>query len=304
MNETQKQLTHKSVLVHEVLDALALKNDGLYLDATFGLGGHTRAILDANPTCKVVALDWDKITLEPNAKKLKEVYGDRLTIIWGNFAQLYKILKTNKLKNFDGILADFGTSQVQIQTREGLSFNSNTPLDMRMSKGHHFFTAQYILDHYTHKGLASIFFELGEERYANDIAKAIIEMRKENPIKTTKQLADLVKRIYVRRCPTMRFTKHPATRTFQALRIYVNKELENIKSFLPAATQVLKEDGRLVCISFHSLEDRIIKEFFLSEPHLNPLSKKPIVPSAEEINENASSRSAKLRVAQKCQALR
>lgn len=282
---------------NEALDGLNLKPGGVYVDATFGGGGHTRAILNKEPNCKVIALDWDKVAIEKNAPSLEAEFGDRIKIIWGNFAKLYNILKKEKISHVDGILADFGTSQHQILHKEGFSFNQDSPLDMRMSPSHQQITAEQILNTYTDKALAKIFFELGEEPKSRQIARAIIEKRREAPFQTTRQLAKLVEETVKYKKPSK---THPATRVFQALRIYINKELENIEIFLKTAIAMLNQDGRLVCISFHSLEDRIVKTIFREKQDvLEILTKKPIAPSQEEIDQNPSSRSAKMRIARK-----
>lgn len=286
---------HKSVLTKEVLEGLDLKPNGIYVDVTFGGGGHTRAILQAEPTCKVIALDWDKVAIETNAPALEEEFGDRLKVVWGNFARLHFIIK-KELKGalVDGILADFGTSQFQIHHKEGFSFAQDSPLDMRMSPAHQRVTAEHILNTFSEKDLATIFFEFGEEPKSRRIARAIVEQRKEKPFKTTRQLAELIEKII----PKTRI--HPATKVFQALRIYVNRELKNIEIFLKAAINALKPGGRLACISFHSLEDRIVKTIFRENgDKLKIVTKKPIVASLEEVEENPSARSAKLRIAEK-----
>lgn len=288
---------HKSVLPKEVIEGLHLKPKGIYVDATLGGGGHTKAILQAETTCKVIAIDWDQEAIDKNAPSLEEAFGERIKIVWGNFARLHFILKKEKVSQVDGILADFGTSQHQIHYKEGFSFAQDSPLDMRMSPAHQQITAYHIINTFSERELAKIFFELGEEPQSRKIAQAIVEQRKLKPIKTTRQLAELV-------AQTVKYKKpskiHPATRTFQALRIFVNKELENIEIFLKAAINALAPGGRLVCISFHSLEDRIVKTVFReNRDRLHIITKKPILPTIEEIEENPSSRSAKMRIAEK-----
>jgi len=289
---------HKPVFVEEVLYYLDLKPEGVYLDATFGSGGHTQSILEQKQHCSVVALDWDVNALETYGQPLQEQWGDQLRLVWGNFALLYKIAKKEKIGPFDGILADFGTSQIQIMERPGFSIFRDTPLDMRMSPAHQRLTAAEVIDKASEQKLCDIFLQFGEERYAKRIAQVIVQERLRRPIKTTVQLAQLIERIV----PTRKGEKiHPATRVFQALRIYVNKELDNIKAFLAAAVRLLKPEGRLVCICFHSLEDRIVKEFFqknAQEKQLIVLTPNVIMPSEQEVKCNPSARSAKLRAAQ------
>lgn len=292
---------HKPVLLKEVIENLNIKPNKTYLDVTFGGGGHTRAILNANPKCKVVAMDWDKKTIDQNAPALKEEFGDRFNILWGNFAHIKRILEKEKIEKLGGILADFGTSQHQIQQTPGISFYKDTPLDMRISKSHHYFKASDIVNRFREKELANIFFELGEEKQSRKIAKAIVEHRKKEKIETSRQLAEIIEAIIPKyKSPRRKFFIHPATKVFQALRIFVNKELENIEIFLKDAVSFLNPGGRIACISFHSLEDRIVKNFFRdNKQELEILTKKPIIATQEEVAANPSSRSAKLRVAEK-----
>jgi 16S rRNA (cytosine1402-N4)-methyltransferase len=290
--------THKPVLVAEVLQHLVIKPHGVYLDVTFGAGGHTRAILEAEPTATVIAMDWDAVTLEAFGYPMQDEFGERLELVWGNFSLLYKIAKKKDFPLFDGILADFGTSQVQIADRPGLSIFRDAPLDMRMAPGHQVITAEQVLARSTEEKLREIFWQLGEESYARQIARAIVEERKKRPIKTTKQLAELVAKVVPYTHKKRKI--HPATRIFQALRLYVNHELSNISAFLPAARDLLAHEGRLVCMSFHSLEDRLVKQFFKNEERtgtLEIITNGVVTASEEELAKNPSSRSAKLRAA-------
>jgi 16S rRNA (cytosine1402-N4)-methyltransferase len=287
---------HKSVLTKEVIEQLSPKPNGVYVDATFGGGGHTQAILQTEPTCKVIAIDWDTSAIETNGPPLEKEFGNRLKIVWGNFAKLYFILKKEKIKAVDGILADFGTSQFQIHQKEGFSFQTDTPLDMRMSPAHQRITAEHIINTASERELTEIFFKYGEEKKSKKIARAIVEQRKIKPITTTRQLAQIVEKL----APKIPTKIHPATKIFQALRIVVNKELENIEIFIKAAINALAPGGRIACISFHSLEDRIVKNTY--KKHLEAIdiiTNKPIIASEEEIERNPSARSAKLRIAQK-----
>lgn len=288
---------HKSVLVSEVIEYLNPQPNKVYLDATLGCGGHTSAILEKEPKCTVIGLDWDLDSIKENEPILKEKYGDRITVLWGNFANVYKLLKKEKISSIDGVLADFGTSQLQIHERAGLSFMKDTPLDMRMSKAHFTVTAADILNNSPERELIEILREYGEESSARQIVRAIIAFRRSNQLKTTLQLVKIIESVV----PFNRAKKiHPATKTFQALRIAVNSELENIKTFLHSVLPFVKADGRIVCISFHSLEDRIVKSFFKEHvSELNILTSKPVQAGADEIYSNPSSRSAKLRAAAK-----
>jgi 16S rRNA (cytosine1402-N4)-methyltransferase len=287
---------HKPVLVQEVLEYLDPQPGKTYLDVTFGSGGHTRAILEKEPTCKVIAMDWDEVTLDRFGQELLDQYPDRIQLVWGNFALLYRILKREGVGKVDGILADFGTSQVQIAERPGLSLFKEAGLDMRMSPPHQRETAEDIINQTSEEVLTEIFFKFGEERFSKKIARAIVEKRAKKRIQTTKELVAIIDAAV----PFSQKNIHKATRVFQALRIYVNRELHNIRSFLPAALRVLNKDGRIVCISFHSLEDRIVKHFFKDQEELGALeilTSKVVRPTEEEIAENPSSRSSRLRAA-------
>lgn len=301
MAQTNSLPLHKSVLVDEVLQYLDPKPGKTYLDVTFGTGGHTRAILEKEPTCKVIAFDWDERSIELYGEPLKEEFGDRLTLIWGNFALLYKIARKAGIKGVDGILADFGTSQIQITERPGFSIYNDTALDMRMSPSHHKITAGELINKATEEKLRDIFFTFGQERHAKQIAAAIVKQRAIKEITTTAQLADLIERsVYIEKDAKRK--THPATRVFQALRIFVNKELENITAFLAAAVPLLNPAGRLVCISFHSLEDSLVKHFFKDKAALgvlNVLTPQVVTGTEQELAINPSARSACLRAAQK-----
>lgn len=294
---TSSKPYHKAVLIQEVIEYISPKKHGIYVDATFGGGTHSRALLEAEPTCQVIAFDWDKNAIEFNSEELVYEYGNRFSIHWGNFAQITQLLKKNNITHVDGILADFGTSQFQIAELAGFSFNVDTPLDMRMSPSHFKTNAYDVVNRATEAELAQIFYEFGEEYSSRKIAHAIVKHRQEEGfIETTKQLADVILKII----PRFSRPVHPATKVFQALRIFVNDELNNIKSLLTQSLTLLKPEGRVVCISFHSLEDRIVKQFFKAHAdQLSILTKKVIIATPEELAANPSSRSAKLRAAEK-----
>ncbi len=288
---------HKTVMPNEVIELLNIKPNGLYVDATFGSGGHTRAILESDPTCRVIALDWDQESLDTYAPLLEKEFGDRFISRFGSFAHIWRILKKDSISQIDGVLADFGTSQMQIVERPGFSIYRDTPLDMRMSAAHFKTTAGDIINRASQEELMHIFFTYGEERYSKKIAEAIVHDRKTERFKTTQQLASLIARIVPR---NKKSNVHPATRVFQALRIQVNRELDNITDFLKQSLGLLSPGGRIVCISFHSLEDRIVKQFFKDkeqEGELEIITKKPVAPSEQELARNPSSRSAKVRAA-------
>ena len=292
---------HKSVLVQEVLTTLNPQPGEVYLDATFGGGGHTRAILEA-AGCSVIGLDWDQEAIERNSSEIQTAFGERFTMLWGNFAHLHRILKKANIKQVNGFLADFGTSQFQIHQQAGFSFRNDSILDMRMSPAHQKLQARDILNRYSESDIIKVLRDYGEESYAPKIARAIVERRREKPFKTTTELADLVIKIVTGKQANSNthYKIHPATKTFQALRIEVNNELHNIELFLEAALTFLAPGGRIVCISFHSLEDRMVKNFIKTHGNvLTNLTKKPLSATAEELRDNPSARSAKLRAAQK-----
>lgn len=296
--KNQTMFYHKTVMEEEVLSYLDVQPNKRYCDVTFGSGGHTKAILDAEPGCTVIALDWDAISIEAYAPELEERYGNRLRLVWGNFAHIYRIFKKEKIDEVDGIIADFGTSQMHIKERPGFSVYIDTPLDMRMSPAHQRITARQVLHTSSEEKLCEMFWQLGQEPQAKKIARAIVEERQKKVIKTTFDLVRIIERVVPRRGARI----HPATKVFQALRIYVNHELENIHAFLSGALKVLRPGGRLLCISFHSLEDSVVKQFFkdfAEKGELEIITKKVVVPTSEEIARNPSARSAKLRVAQK-----
>lgn len=290
---------HQPVLLNETLLGLNLKPTGHYLDVTFGGGGHSKGILDTDSSISLTAVDWDKDTVDRASDVMHEKYGSRFNLLWGNFAHLYKLQREFLKPKCDGILADFGTSTDQIFNKDGLSFNKKSFLDMRMSKNHQQATAADILNSSSEKELYYIFHNFGEERNSHKIAKKIVEHRNIKKILYTNQLVEIISEINGPKIPNR---IHPSTRVFQALRIAVNKEFENIISFLKAAIPLLNKNGRLACISFHSLEDRIVKNFFKEQADLGIvqiITKKPIEASDAEIKNNPSSRSAKLRIVEK-----
>lgn len=303
-NLDNPEFKHKTVLLEEAVQLLKPEGKKILVDATLGGGGHTQLILESGKNCKVIATDWDKRAIENAEQKLKPKFGDRLELVFSSFTALGQILKKLKIESVDGILADFGTSQDQIFNKEGFSFSSNTPLDMRMSTSHKHTTAKTIVNQASQQELETIFSRYGQERFSRTIARRIVEQRKKAPLTNTLELAELVRAVYCFKTKNkIHFKTHPATRVFQALRIAVNAELENIEHFLRQAWAALKPGGRLVCISFHSLEDRIVKDFFrnflLSNPDSKLVLNKALPPTEEQIKENPSCRSAKLRAIEK-----
>jgi len=282
---------HKSVLYKEALDALDVRQGETYVDATLAGGGHTEGILKAGG--KVIGIDLDPEALSFVKDKLSS---DRLILEEGNFSQIDKILEKHAVSQVAGVLFDLGVSSHQLDTRQrGFGFKNATPLDMRMSPKLSV-TAADLINGLNEGELYELFTKLGEEHYARRIARAVVAYRSEQKIEQTDQLATLVEKVMVGSHATK---VHPATRIFLALRIAVNDELNNLKEALPKATERLKKGGRLVVISFHSLEDRIVKDFIKANANLKDLTKKPVVPTEREIKENPRARSAKLRVAER-----
>ena len=279
---------HKPVLPQEVLEGLAIRAGGSYLDATVGGGGHSRLILEAFPDLRLTALDQDAQAIAAAQSALAE-FGDRVQFHQTNFAQFQP-----GSQKFDGILADLGVSSAQLdQGDRGFSFRHTAPLDMRMNQQQSL-TAAEIINTWDEVELARIIYLYGEERLSRKIARRIIERR---PLQTTTDLADLIFHSVPR---SYRYGRiHPATRTFQGLRIAVNQELEVLETFLKSAPTWLNPDGRLAIISFHSLEDRLVKHSFKDSELLRVITKKPIIATETELKENARSRSAKLRVAER-----
>jgi len=276
---------------------LAPRTGGIYVDGTLGLGGHTAGILsESAPDGKVIAFEWDQTALQRSKERLKE-YEGRLTIIRRNFAELAAGLNDIGVTAIDGLMIDIGLSSLQLDMGErGFSFQRDEILDMRMDSRNDV-TAQSILGTCSEQELADIFFYYGEERQARPIASAIVEYRRKEKICTTKQLVLIIARAVPKRFHPKKI--HVATKVFQALRIAVNTELENLSRILDDAATFLKPGARFCVISFHSLEDRIVKRKFKSNDQLDILTARPVVPSAEEIAVNPRSRSARLRVAQK-----
>lgn len=283
---------HVSVLLQEALHALQIKPEGKYIDATLGAGGHSKEIAQQGGI--VLGIDQDE---EARAESAKNVAGLHVTIVEGNFSRIQEIAENNKFTNVDGILFDLGVSSHQLDTNvRGFSFLSEGPLDMRMDAGQTVTAADLVNG--LHKGeLSDLFTKYGEEVFARRIADAIVVHRAQKPITTTKELADLI----AKSVPKIGKI-HPATKVFQALRIAVNDELHVVEDALPQALSLLKSGGRVVVISFHSLEDRIVKKTFeeFAEKGLGKIiTKKPIVPTDEEMMRNRRSRSAKMRVFEK-----
>jgi len=303
-------MQHIPVLYQEVLDTLNPEPGGLYVDGTVGAGGHSLGILEASsPDGKLLGLDRDPQALKI-AGELLEKYGDRVELIHGSYADLSSHLNNRNWQHVDGILLDLGLSSLQLDTPErGFSFQNNGPLDMRFDP-HQPISAADIVNNYSRDDLADLIYEFGEEKFSRKIADAIIANR---PLESTKDLAEIITGAIGRSARKI----HPATQTFQALRIAVNQELKALEAFLPQALDLLKPGGRLAIIAFQSLEDRLVKQFFRKESsdcicpaeiplcvcghsaRIREISRRPIRPEDGEIDNNPRSRSAKLRIAEK-----
>ena len=286
---------HEPVLTTDVVTWLAPSGGGLFVDCTVGLGGHTRALLDAGAS-RVIGLDRDADALALAGASLAS-YGDRLELVHADYRSLPAVLDARGIDRIDGALADLGVSSLQFDAEgRGFSFRRDEPLDMRMDRSEGP-TAADLVNSADEQDLADAIFRFGEERYSRRIARAIVQARAAAPLATTGQLASIVRRAV----PTRGYQRiDPATRTFQALRIWVNRELDDLDRFLRDAVRRLRDGARLVVISFHSLEDRIVKHTFRAldrggEAIAAVLTKHPVVPGDEEVSRNPRARSAKLR---------
>ena len=287
-------MSHVPVLLGPALDCLEIRSDGIYVDATFGAGGHSRAILDRLERGRLIAFDADPAAIARAAA----IADPRFTFIPANFRELSDQLRRHAIDSIDGILFDLGVSSMQFDDPErGFSLGKPAPLDMRMNPygGR---TAYDVLSSASERELADMFFHYGEERAARRIAHAIVERRAAGTLPTTTtEFASLIAGIVHR--PGRRERIHPATRVFQALRIAVNDELDALREGLHAAIGHLRSAGRVAVISFHSLEDRIVKHTFRDDERLEVLTRRPLVPTEPEIEQNVRARSAKLRAARR-----
>ncbi len=288
---------HRSVLLDEAIEFLEPRSGGVYVDGTLGLGGHTEAILQkSSPDGRVIAFDWDEAAIAKSRERLLP-FADRLTIVRRNFSEIAEGLMELGIDQVDGILIDIGLSSLQLDIGDrGFSFQRDEPLDMRMDTRREV-TAATILANCSESELADIFYYYGEETQARRIASFIVRERIQDPIVSSKQLAELIARAVPRRFHPKK--KHVATLVFQALRIAVNTELENLAEILTKAAPLLVTGARFCVISFHSLEDRMVKRKFRDNEALKVLTKKPVVSSQQERDDNPRSRSARLRVAEK-----
>jgi 16S rRNA (cytosine1402-N4)-methyltransferase len=285
-------------MTREVLEFLQPQKGGVFVDCTLGMGGHAVALLEAGAT-KVIGLDRDRASLSISAEALA-MYGDRVEFVHADYRTIEKVLETHGIDRIDGALADMGVSSYQLEAGgRGFSFQRDSPLDMRMdtTTGP---TAADLLREASESEIADAIYQFGEERFSRRIARAIVQARELSRVDTTVQLAGIVRRAV----PKRGFSRiDPATRTFQALRIWVNRELEGIDEFLRTVARHLETGARLVVITFHSLEDRIVKHTLRALAHgegarMRILTKKPITPQPDELERNPRARSAKLRAAE------
>jgi 16S rRNA (cytosine1402-N4)-methyltransferase len=287
---------HVPVLVREALEFLNVRSDGIYIDATLGAGGHAAEIVRRLDRGKLLGLDRDPAALAAAREQLRG-FEDKVIFMHGNFAEIDLLHRASGLPPADGVLADLGVSSMQLEdAARGFSFSQPGPLDMRMDPASER-TAEEIVNRISEPELADLILRLGEERHSRRIARAIVKAR---PIRTTTELAQVVTRAIPSRAGLHQI--HPATRTFMALRLAANRELENLESFLSRVLGLAAEGGRVVVISFHSLEDRLVKRAFQSwqkEGRARILTRKVVRPGEEEVRENPRSRSAKLRAAEK-----
>ncbi|MGA9997875.1 MAG: 16S rRNA (cytosine(1402)-N(4))-methyltransferase RsmH [Pyrinomonadaceae bacterium] len=313
--EGGKGVPHRPVLLRETIEMLAPERGGLFVDGTLGLGGHSEALLEASDDVHVIGIDRDRDALKLATERLAR-FGARFRAVHGNFRDIARVVEAAGAGSLSGVLVDLGVSSLQFdEASRGFSFRQDAPLDMRMDAHGEEETAAQLLAHLSEEEIARIIFEYGEERRSRRIARWIVEKRERGqPIETTRELAELVARaVGYRRTDKI----HPATRTFQALRIAVNDELEGLGRFVETAIDLLHANGRFAAISFHSLEDRIVKQTlrrlsgYCECPPRMPvcscgarraveiLTRRPVVADEREVNENPRARSAKLRACRK-----
>ena len=309
-----EQAKHISVLLQECIDNLNIRPGGIYLDGTLGLGGHSYAIASRLQGGRLIGIDRDRTAIERAGRRLAE-FGEAVTLVHGNFSDAADILTRLGIERVDGMLFDLGVSSPQLdETQRGFSYMNDAPLDMRMDD-HAPLTAFELVNTWSEERLNRILWDYGEERYARRISRAILEARAQKPVETTLELVELIRRAMP--AAALREKQHPAKRSFQAIRIAVNDELGEVERMLATAPDRLAKGGRICVISFHSLEDRLVKNGFAARENgctcpreapictcgfvqtLRSVTRKPIVPTAEELEANPRARSAKLRVAER-----
>lgn len=308
------EFSHRSVLLDECMDGLDIKPDGIYVDGTAGGAGHSSEIAKRLGSGRLVAIDQDETAVAVATERLNAL-GKNTTVVRSNFSELASVCRSLGIDAIDGVLLDLGVSSYQLDTAErGFSYSADAPLDMRMDNRCSL-DAYEVVNSYSEQELKRILYDYGEERFAPAIASAIVKRRESRPIETTAELSDIIK--YAIPPAAREGGHHPAKRSFQAIRIEVNRELDVIEPAIRGAVEMLRSGGRIAIITFHSLEDRIVKQAFASlasgctcpkdfpicvcgnKPKIRLVNRKPILPSKAELEENPRSRSAKLRVAEK-----
>ena len=308
------EFSHRSVLLDECMDGLDIKPDGIYVDGTAGGAGHSSEIAKRLGSGRLIAIDQDETAVAVATERLNAL-GKNTTVVRSNFSELASVCRSLGIDAIDGVLLDLGVSSYQLDTAErGFSYSADAPLDMRMDNRCSL-DAYEVVNSYSEQELKRILYDYGEERFAPAIASAIVKRRESRPIETTAELSDIIK--YAIPPAAREGGHHPAKRSFQAIRIEVNRELDVIEPAIRGAVEMLRSGGRIAIITFHSLEDRIVKQAFASlasgctcpkdfpicvcgnKPKVRLVNRKPILPSKAELEENPRSRSAKLRVAEK-----
>ena len=308
------EFSHRSVLLDECMDGLNIRPDGIYVDGTVGGAGHSSEIAKRLDSGRLIAIDQDETAVAVATERLNALKKNT-TVVRSNFCEVAKVCRELGIEQIDGVLLDLGVSSYQLDTAErGFSYSADAPLDMRMDN-RCTLSAYDVVNTYSEQELKRILFDYGEERFAPAIASAIVKRREKSPIETTAELSDIIK--YAMPPAAREGGHHPAKRSFQAIRIEVNRELDVIEPAIKGAVEMLSSGGRIAIITFHSLEDRIVKQAFASlasgctcpkdfpicvcgnKPKVKIVNKKPILPSKQELDENPRSRSAKLRVAEK-----
>ena len=314
MAEQKIEFSHYSVLLAECMDGLDIKPNGIYVDGTAGGAGHSSEIAKRLDSGRLIAIDQDETAVAVATQRLNSL-DKNTTVVRSNFCEIARVCGELEIDGIDGVLLDLGVSSYQLDTAErGFSYSADAPLDMRMDNRRSL-NAYTVVNTYSEQELKKILFDYGEERFAPQIAAAIVRAREKKPIETTAELSDIVK--YAIPSAAREGGHHPAKRSFQAIRIEVNAELDVIEPAIRDAVSLLNKGGRIAIITFHSLEDRIVKQAFASlatgctcpknfpicvcgnKPKVKIITKKPILPSKEELEENPRSRSAKLRIAEK-----
>ena len=314
MTDGKIEFSHYSVLLSECMDGLNIKSDGIYVDGTAGGAGHSSQIAKRLEDGRLIAIDQDETAVAVATQRLNALQKNT-TVVRSNFCEISNVCKNLDIDGIDGVLLDLGVSSYQLDTAErGFSYSADAPLDMRMDNRKEL-NAYTVVNTYSEQALKKILFDYGEERFAPQIASAIVKARDKKAIETTAELSDIVK--YAIPSSAREGGHHPAKRSFQAIRIEVNAELDVIEPAIRDAVSLLNKGGRIAIITFHSLEDRIVKQTFASlatgctcpknfpicvcgnKPKVKVITKKPILPSSKELEENPRSRSAKLRIAEK-----